>query len=181
LVVIVPIDENPYPGSVAFVVLAEGLPVDTRRSPWQFLDGTTKSAPARAYRLSGAEFVGAWPLDVPGPAPIVSPVVPLFIAPLLTPAPGLERLVPFDPPPAGLTVAGDTAESPDGVAEPVLAFCASASELVKTTADTAMIDANLMSNSLVSAGPTFACRRHGHKSEQASGGKVPGRERSARA
>jgi hypothetical protein len=107
--------------------------------------------------------------------PIVSPVVPLFIAPLLTPPPGLERLAPFEPLPIGLAVAGDTAESPDGVVEPVLAFCASASELVKITADTAMIDANLMSNSLVSAGPAFACPRHGHKSEQASGGKVPGR------
>ena len=87
--------------------------------------------------------------------PIVSPVVPLFIAPLLTPAPRLERLVPFEPPPAGLTVAGDTAESPDEVVEPVPAFCASASELVKITADTAMIDANLMSNSLVGVGPDF--------------------------
>jgi hypothetical protein len=99
----------------------------------------------------------------------------LFIAPLLTPAPGLERLAPFEPLPVGLTVAGDTAESPDGVVEPVLAFCASAGELMKITADTAIIDANLMSNSLVSAGPTFACPRHGHKSEQASGWKVPDR------
>jgi hypothetical protein len=112
-------------------------------------------------------------LDVPGPVPIVSPVVPLFIAPLLTPAPGLERLAPFELPPTGLIVAGDTAESPDGVVEPVPAFCASASELVKITTDTAMIDANLISNSLVSAGPGFACPRRGHKSEQAGGGKVP--------
>jgi hypothetical protein len=137
-----------------------------------------KSAQAQPYRRSGAEFVVAWPgegpLDVPDPAPIVSPVVPLFIAPLLTPAPGLERLAPFEPLPVGLTVAGDTAESPDGVVEPVPAFCASASELVKITANTAVIDANLMSNSLVGAGPTFACPRHGYKSEQASGGKVPG-------
>jgi hypothetical protein len=118
-----------------------------------------KSALARAYRLSGIEFVVAGlaegALEVPGPVPIVSPVVPLFIAPLLMPAPGLERLVPFEPSPAGLTVAGDTAESPDGVVEPVLALCASASELVKIIADTAMIDANLISNSLISAGPDF--------------------------
>jgi hypothetical protein len=118
-----------------------------------------KSARAGAYRLSGTEFVGAWPvegpLEVPGPVPIVSPVVPLFIAPLLTPAPGLGRLAPFELPPAGLTVAGDTAESPDVGVEPVLAFCASANELVKTTAVTAAIDANLISKFLVSAGPGF--------------------------
>jgi hypothetical protein len=114
---------------------------------------------AQPYRLSGTGFAGAWPvdgpLDVPGPVPIVSPVVPLFIAPLLTPAPRLERLAPFELPPAGLTVAGDTAESPDGAVEPVPALCASASELVKITADTAAIDAILISNSLVIAGPDF--------------------------
>jgi hypothetical protein len=118
-----------------------------------------KSAQAQPYRLSGTGFVVAWllegPLNVPGPVPIVSPVVPLFIAPLLTPAPRLERLAPVEPLPAGLTVAGDTAESPDGVVEPVPAFCASASEFVKIIADTAVINANLMSNFLVSAGPDF--------------------------
>jgi hypothetical protein len=117
-----------------------------------------KSAQARPYRLSGTGFVGAWPvegpLDVPDPVPIVSPVVPLFIAPLLTPAPRLGRLLPFEPPPAGLTVAGDTAESPEGVVEPVPAFCASAGELVRTTAATAMINPNLISNSSSVPDPT---------------------------
>jgi hypothetical protein len=127
-----------------------------------------KSAEARLYRLSGTEFVGAWPvegpLDVPGPVPMVSPVVPLFIAPLLTPAPGLGRLVPFEPPPAGLAVAGDTAESPDELVEPVPAFCASASEPVKITADTAMIDANLIFNFPRQCRTRlFACPRHGHE------------------
>jgi hypothetical protein len=123
-----------------------------------------KSALAQPYRRSGTGFVVAWPvegpLDVPDPVPIVSPVVPLLSAPLLTPAPRLGRLVPVEPP-VGLTVAGDTAESPVDVAEPVPVFCASASELVKIIADTAAIDAILMSNSLVSAGPT--CLSHGHK------------------
>jgi hypothetical protein len=92
--------------------------------------------------------------------PIVSPVVPLFIAPLLTPAPGPGRLLPFEPA-AGLTVAGDTAASPEVVVEPVPAFCASASELVKITADTTAIDANLISK--FPRQWTDAYPRHGHK------------------
>lgn len=113
-------------------------------------------ARAQLYRLPGTGFVVAWPVegpfDVPDPVPIVSPVVPLLSAPLLTPAPRLERLVPVELS-VGLTVAGDTAESPEGVAEPVPAFCANASELVKITADSAAIDTDLISNSLVCAGP----------------------------
>jgi hypothetical protein len=114
---------------------------------------TRKSLPIGVpYRLSGTGFFVAWPaegpLDVPGPVPMVSPVVPLFIAPLLTPAPRLERLASFEPP-AGLTVAGDTAESPDLAGEPVPALCASAKELVKITADAAAIDANFISNFLI--------------------------------
>jgi hypothetical protein len=38
-------------------------------------------------------------------------------------------------------VAGETAESPGGVLEPVLVLCASASEFVKTSADTTAINA----------------------------------------
>jgi hypothetical protein len=140
------------------------------------------SAPYGSYRLSGTGFVVAWPLegplDVPDPVPMVSPVVPLFIAPLLTPAPrlgrSLERLAPVEP--AGLTVAGDTAASP--VVEPVPAFCASASELVKRTADTAAIDANFISNFLRRCRTELPIRATAIKSEQASGGKVPaGRSR----
>jgi hypothetical protein len=70
----------------------------------------------------------------------VSPVVPLFIAPLLMPAPGLGRSGRLDPP-AGFVAAGETAASPGGVLEPVLAFCACASELANTSADTAAIHA----------------------------------------
>ena len=82
----------------------------------------------------------AGPLGVPDPVPIVSPVVPLFIAPLLMPAPGLGRSVRLEPLLAGLPVAGEMAESPDAALEPVLAFCASANELVKTNADTVAIN-----------------------------------------
>jgi hypothetical protein len=78
---------------------------------------------------------------VADPVPIVSPVVPLFMAPLLMPAPGLGRSVRLEPLMVGLPVAGETAESPGGVVEPVLAFCASASELVKTSDDSAAIHA----------------------------------------
>ena len=61
---------------------------------------------------------------MPGPVPIVSPVVPLFIAPLLIPVPGLRRLAPFAELLFWLGVAGEIAESPVVVVEPVLAFCA---------------------------------------------------------
>jgi hypothetical protein len=74
---------------------------------------------------------------------MVSPVVPLFKAPLLMPAPGLGRSVRLELT-AGFAVAGETAASPGGVVEPVLAFSASASELVKTSADTAAINARFM-------------------------------------
>jgi hypothetical protein len=55
------------------------------------------------------------------------------MAPLLMPAPGLGRSVRFEPP-AGFAVAGETAASPGGVLEPVLAFCACANEPVNTSA-----------------------------------------------
>ena len=80
---------------------------------------------------------------------MVSPVVPLFMAPLLMPAPGLRRSGPFGLSVVGLPAAGETAESPDEVVEPVLTFCASANELVKTTADAVKIIVNFMSNSLI--------------------------------
>jgi hypothetical protein len=70
----------------------------------------------------------AGPLAVPGPVPIVSPVVPLFIAPLLIPVPGLRRLAPFAELLLWLGVAGEIAESPVVVVEPVLAFCARTNE-----------------------------------------------------
>jgi len=70
----------------------------------------------------------AGPLAVPGPVPIVSPVVPLFIAPLLIPVPGLRRLAPFAELLFWLGVAGEIAESPVVVVEPVLAFCARTKE-----------------------------------------------------
>jgi len=54
----------------------------------------------------------AGPLAVPGPVPIVSPVVPLFIAPLLIPVPGLRRPAPFAELLLWLGVAGEIAESP---------------------------------------------------------------------
>jgi hypothetical protein len=92
----------------------------------------------------------AWPVagarGVPDPVPMVSPVVPLFMAPLLMPAPGLGRSGPFGLALAGLPAAGETAESPDEVVEPVLTFCASANELVKITADAVKIIVNFMSN-----------------------------------
>jgi hypothetical protein len=75
-------------------------------------------------------------------------VVPLFMAPLLTPAPGLGRSVRLDPL-AGFGVAGETAESPGGVFEPVLAFCACANELAKTSADAAAIHAFFIAVSLI--------------------------------
>jgi hypothetical protein len=68
------------------------------------------------------------------------------MAPLLMPVPRLGRLVPFEPALVGLPAAGETAESPDEVVEPVLMFCASANELIKITADAIMIVANFISN-----------------------------------
>jgi hypothetical protein len=99
-------------------------------------------------RLPAPDLLAPWAaagaLEVPDPVPIVSPVVPLFMAPLLMPPPGLGRVVPVEAPLAG-GVAGDTAASPDVVVEPVLAFCASANELVKITTDTAAITASFIS------------------------------------
>jgi len=69
----------------------------------------------------------AGPLAVPGPVPIVSPVVPLFIAPLLIPVPGLRRPAPFAELLLWLGVAREIAESPVVVVE-VLAFCARTKE-----------------------------------------------------
>jgi hypothetical protein len=80
-------------------------------------------------------------VDVPGPVPIVSPVVPLFNAPLLMPVPWVARSAAAEPAPTGLDVAGDTAESPDVVVVPVLAFCATAAEIVSRRVDTAAIKA----------------------------------------
>jgi hypothetical protein len=73
-------------------------------------------------------------------------VVPLFKAPLLMPAPWLGRLVPFEAPSIGLPVAGETAESPEVVVAPVLAFCVNAVELVSTSAETAAISVIFMSS-----------------------------------
>jgi hypothetical protein len=90
----------------------------------------------------------AGPPVVPDPVPIVSPVVPLFMAPLLMPAPGLGRSLRLAPP-AGFVAAGETAASPGGVLELELAFCASASELVRTSADAAAIHVFFISIFLV--------------------------------
>ena len=60
------------------------------------------------------------------------------MAPLLMPDPRLERSERFGAP-AGFAKAGDTAASPDGVVAPLLlAFCASASEPVMTSAAAAI-------------------------------------------
>jgi hypothetical protein len=96
----------------------------------------------------------AGPLVVPDPVPIVSPVVPLFMAPLLMPVPGLGRSMRIEPP-AGFAVAGETAASPGGVVELVLAFCACANELAKTSADTAAIHAFFIAVILI----RFRCSR----------------------
>jgi hypothetical protein len=95
-------------------------------------------------------------LAVPGPVPIVSPVVPLFKAPLLTPAPWLGRLVPFEAASIGLPAAGETAESPDVVVAPVLAFCANAIELASTSTDTAANTVIFISNPPSLASPCSA-------------------------
>jgi len=65
---------------------------------------------------------------------MVSPVVPLFMAPLAIPAPGLGRLSLLELALAGFAVVGETAASPVVVVEPVLAFCASAIEFAKSAA-----------------------------------------------
>jgi hypothetical protein len=75
---------------------------------------------------------------------MVSPVVPLFMAPLAMPAPGPGRLSLLELALAGFEVAGETAASPVVVVEPVLAFCASAIEFAKRAAVAAMI-VNFMS------------------------------------
>jgi hypothetical protein len=82
---------------------------------------------------------------VPDPVPMVSPVVPLFMAPLAIPAPGPGRLAPVELPLAGFAAAGDTAESPDVVADPVPAFCASAGALVNMSAHAVAITASFIS------------------------------------
>jgi hypothetical protein len=87
---------------------------------------------------------GAGVLDVPDPVPIVSPVVPLFMAPLLMPPPALGRVVALEAPLAG-GVAGDTAASPEVAVEPVPAFCASASGLMNMTAHAVAITASFIS------------------------------------
>jgi hypothetical protein len=56
----------------------------------------------------------------------------------LMPAPGLGRSVRVEPP-AGFAVAGETAASPGGVVELVLAFCACANEPANASADSAAI------------------------------------------
>ncbi len=82
----------------------------------------------------------AGPPEVPDPVPIVSPVVPLFMGPLLIPEPGLGRSLWVDPMMVGFAVAGETAASPGAVVAPVLVFCADASEVVSASADTAAIN-----------------------------------------
>ena len=84
--------------------------------------------------------LGAGPVGVPDPVPIVSPVVPLFIAPLLIPVPELGRLAPFAEPLLRPGLAGEMAESPVVVVEPVLAFCARTKELESIRAAAAIIE-----------------------------------------
>jgi hypothetical protein len=75
----------------------------------------------------------------------VSPVVPLFMAPLAMPAPALGRLSLRELALAGLfDVAGETAASPVVVVEPVPAFCASAIEFAKIAAAVSAMMANFM-------------------------------------
>lgn len=78
--------------------------------------------------------LGAGALEVPDPVPIVSPVVPLFIAPLLIPGLELGPLAPFAELLFRLGLAGETAASPVVVVEPVLAFCARTSDPEKISA-----------------------------------------------
>jgi hypothetical protein len=79
------------------------------------------------------------------------------MAPLLTPAPGLGRSVRLDPP-AGFGVAGETAASPGGVFEPVLAFCACAKGLAKISAAPAAIHAFFIAVSSLVSGWSRLCR-----------------------
>ena len=72
---------------------------------------------------------------MPGPVPIVSPVVPLFIAPLLIPVPWLlGRLAPVAALLIWLGLAGEIAESPIVVVEPVPVRCARTNEFEKISA-----------------------------------------------
>jgi hypothetical protein len=75
---------------------------------------------------------------------MVSPVVPLFIAPLAMPAPALGPLSLRELALAGVDVAGETAASPVVVVEPVLAFCASTIEFAKSAAAVTATMANFM-------------------------------------
>jgi hypothetical protein len=74
----------------------------------------------------------------------VSPVVPLFMAPLAMPAPAFGRLSLRELALAGFDVAGEIAASPVVVVEPVPAFCASAIEFAKSAAAVTATMANLM-------------------------------------
>lgn len=76
---------------------------------------------------------------------MVSPVVPLFTAPLAMPAPRSGRLALLEAALVGLAVAGETAESPVVVVEPVVAFCANAHDVEKMTADAAAMITRLIS------------------------------------
>src|SRR6476660_557472 len=100
---------------------------------------TKSSSDSGILKLSCCDYLrrglGAGPLAVPGPVPIVSPVVPLFIAPLLIPVPGLlGRLAPVAAPLVWLGLAGEIAESPLVVVATVLARCARTNEFEKISA-----------------------------------------------
>lgn len=69
---------------------------------------------------------------MPEPVPIVSPVVPLFSTPLLTPLPTPGRLGVVAVPPFWPGLAGEAAASPVVVVEPVLAFWAKAGKPIAT-------------------------------------------------
>jgi hypothetical protein len=88
---------------------------------------------------------------VPCPVPIVSPVVPLFKAPLATPAPGVGRLSLLEFALIELGAAGDTAESPLVVVEPVLAFCADAIDVDNRAAVVIAMIENFMAGSSAEA------------------------------
>ena len=97
---------------------------------------------------------------MPGPVPIVSPVVPLFVAPLLILVPWLlGRLAPVAAPLVWLGLAGEIAESPIVVVEPVLGFV-----IVK-----ALSDVGVPSCFLIPAVPKFAsaCSRPSAKRRNA--------------
>src|SRR5258708_1203540 len=83
---------------------------------------------------------------VPCPVPIVSPGVPVLMAPVAMPGPGLERLSLLELALDGFDVAGETAASPVVVVEPVLAFWASETEVAKVAATaTAMMASFILS------------------------------------